>query len=777
MFLDSPQSRLPARTEPRPGYPERQYPGLAQPAEVDQGSLFEYWRLIRRRKGSVILIAFTGAVLGFLFTLPQTPIYQAYTSVEIVGLNDSFLNMKQVNPVAQDAGTTETSDIQTQIKILQSQTLIARVLNKLKKPEKFSPAPSRLAAWRKALNLPEPKQDDAFAASINYATNSLKVRAAGQTRILEITVDSTSPQAAAAFANTLANEFIDENLESRWKATERTTEWLTRQLDDVRIKLERSEDKLQEYARSAGLLFTQEKTNVDEDKLRQVQQSLSAAQADRIAKQSRYETAATSTPESLPDILSDAGLREYGSKLTELRRQIAELGSTYTPDHPKVQRVQAQIATIQAAFDKDRSAILKRIKNDYEEALRKEKLLSDDYAQQTRLVTGEGEKAIQYNILKREVDSNRSVYDAMLQQLNQASIASALRASNVRVVDPARVPGSPYKPDTRRSTALGLLGGLFLGVAFVIIRERADRTIQQPGDANFYLNLPELGIIPSGVTVQRPRVKPVAGQLISKPAPPVKVELVTWQDKQSMLAESFRSTLVSILFSGENGSRPRTIVLTSPNPSEGKSTTVCNLGIAIAEVGNRVLLIDADLRRPRLHGIFGLTPAPGLSDMLRDRTPATSAAATESIRATPIPNLFVLVSGEPTAAAMTLLYGNQMPELLKQLRQQFDTILIDTPPMLQISDARVLGRMSDRVILVIRAGKTTRDATQAACQRFQEDGTTVMGTILNDWNPKNGRNGYYGYYNGYYRGYNGYYGRQNADSSEPTPITPPKRQS
>jgi len=163
------------------------------------------------------------------------------------------------------------------------------------------------------------------------------------------------------------------------------------------------------------------------------------------------------------------------------------------------------------------------------------------------------------------------------------------------------------------------------------------------------------------------------------------------------------------------------------------------------------------LRRPRLHKIFGLNPSPGLADMLKDRTAATSEAAQAAIRPTGVPNLFVLVSGESTAAATTLLYGAQMPEMLKQFRQQFDTILIDTPPMLQIPDARVLGRLSDRVILVIRAGSTTRDAAQAAFQRFQEDGTIVLGTILNDWNPKNAPSGYYGYYNGYYKGYKNYY--------------------
>jgi len=324
------------------------------------------------------------------------------------------------------------------------------------------------------------------------------------------------------------------------------------------------------------------------------------------------------------------------------------------------------------------------------------------------------------------------------------------------VVDPAKVPGRPYKPNAPHNAVIGLFSGLILGVTFVVMRERADRAIQQPGDAGFYLNTREIGIIPSARVENR---KPLRKSLPASSAGLVEcVELVTAQHKQSMLAEAFRSTLISILFSGDNGAKPVTVLLTSPNPSEGKSTLVCNLGIAIAEMGNRVLLIDADLRRPRLHNIFGVKTSPGLSDLLKNRSLATSSEAREAMQETEVPNLFVLAGGTSTSAAITLLYGTQLPELLRQLRGQFDTILIDTPPMLQIPDARLLGRLSDRVILVIRAGKTTRDAAQAALQRFQEDGTEVLGTILNDWNPKYAPNGYYGY-GGYDRAYSEYYGQ------------------
>ena len=732
----------------------------------ETGGLIEYWRILRRRKGTLILIAFIGALAGFLITLPQTPIYQTRTSVEIVGLNDNFLNIKQVNPVTQTGATSETSDIQTQIKIFQSDSLLERVLTKLKsdkEPDRIEQ--TRISAWRRALSLPDSPKANNRDQALRQAAKSLKVRAAGQSRILEVTVDSVDPNIAASFANTLANEFIDQNLESRWKTTERTSEWLTRQLDDMRIKLEHSEDALQAYARQAGLMFTSEKTNVSEEKLRQVQQSLSTVQGERIAKQSRYEMATNSSPDALPDVLNDTGLRETQTKITDLNRQIAELGVIYTPEHSRIKRLQNQLATLQSAYERDRTAILRRIRNEYDEALSKEKLLAAAYSAQTKQVTGESEKAIQYNMLKREVDSSRTLYDTMLQQLKQATIAAAMRASNVRVVDQARVPARPYKPDAPTSAGLGLLTGIFLGAAFIVMRERADRSIQQPGDSPFFLGLPELGIIPSGLadpSIGRgARTMRAASRLISTPVPlspdsalEDRVELVTWQRKPSMLAESFRSALISILFAGENGSRPKVLVMTSSGPAEGKSTVVSNLGIAIAEVGQKVLLIDADMRKPRMHEIFGMTNERGLSEILRQKMTLNGDSSLQGlIRESEIPGLFILTSGSSTSAATNLLYGNYMPELLKYLRAEFETIIIDTPPMLQIPDARVLGRMADKVILVVRAGKTTRDAAIAARQRFSEDGTKLLGTILNDWNPKNSPTGYYGYYNGYYRSY------------------------
>ena len=741
-------------------YVEGPAPDFNEPA--DSGGLLEYWQILRRHKGAIVLIAFLGGLLGFLRTLPQTPIYQARTSLEIQGINEDFLQMRNVNPTSAGSNSYYPEyDIQTQVKIIQSQTLIERVLKRLKlenRPFVLNDA-SRLSAWRKALGLSQPPPLSLRDQALAMASSNLKVRAQANTRLLEVLCDSTDPQLAADFANTLTSEFIEQNLEARWQTTQHTGEWLTRQMGDVRIKLEKSEEQLQSYARLTGLLFTSEKDNAAELRLRQLQEELSKAQADRIAKQSRFELASTSSPESLPEVLDDGSLKDYQGKLTDLRRQLAELSSSYTPAHPRVKKVQAQILPLESALDKERSNIVRRIRNDFQTAQRREKLLAASYASQARLVSEQADKVTHYNILKREVDTNRQLYDSMLQRVKEAGIASALRASNVRVVDPAQPPKGPYKPDLTMNTALGLLTGLFLGVVFVIARERIDRSIQAPGDSPLYLNLPELGIIPSGhLDSRRHLYYRKRHSLPSASAPGHThdtVELVTWQRKPSLLAESFRATLTSILFSGQNGDRPRVIVLTSPSPKEGKTTAVSNLGIALAEINQRVLLIDGDLRKPRLAEIFSLPNQWGLADLLRKTQPVDGLPIEAAALQTAIPGLFLLPSGPEALGATNLLYSPRMPELLHRLRQKFDTILIDSPPMLQIPDARVLGRLADAVILVIRASLTTRDSAQAARQRFAEDGTPVLGTILNDWNPK--RSPAYGYYKSYDRYYRHYH--------------------
>jgi succinoglycan biosynthesis transport protein ExoP len=599
--------------------------------EEDGIGLLEYWRLLRRRQGTLILAVCLGLLAAVLVTLPQTPVYQAKTSIELLNLNENFMNMKDVQQAGDEVGYNLITDIQTQIKIIQSDMLLDRVLSEIKGASPDPPVDSKMTVWPKLLNLSMlalPNSDD---NRLKKLKKELTVRSVGQTRIIEVMAGSTNPKIAAEFANRLVQDYIDENVQSHWEMTQKTGDFLTKQIDDMRAKLERSEDLMQAYARQNDLVFTDEKTNVSDVQLKDLQDELIKAQANRVEKQSRWEMASTAAPETLPDVLNDSTLRQYQEKLADLRRETADLEESFTPDYPKVKRLSAQIDAVEHSLELQRDDILKQIKNEYNSAMRREILVQANYRKQSSVVSDQSQRAIQYNILKREVDTNRQLYESMLQHVKEASVAGALRASNIRVIDPAKVPKFPYKPELWLNALLGLLGGTFFGVAYIVMTEKADRMLQEPSDISFYLGVPELGVIPAESsfkpssmnflpTGKRHRKTNGAApqELNLTSGLPQCMELVTWQAKEGLMAESFRAALTSILFTGQNGNRPKILAVTSPNAGDGKTTVTMNLAIALAETGQRVLLIDADMRKPRIHTLFGLDNREGFTSLLQN---------------------------------------------------------------------------------------------------------------------------------------------------------------
>lgn len=737
----------PVRAGASPSYAERlsrnAYRVMAEDLDDEASGLIQYWRLLLRHKGLLSFMTALGGLAAVLLTVPQTPVYRAKTSLEVQSLNDNFLNMRELSPTAVGPSFSPDYDLQTQTRILQSRILLDRLLanrNDLARRLVASHAHTRASLWRKAIGVSSAEGSpdrDSIAAD---AAARLRVHAQPNTRIIEIAFDSTDPKLAADFSNAVASEFVELSLEQRWRSNQHTGEWLGRQMQDIKIKLEKSEEELQRYARAANLVITSEKNNVVEERLRQLQEELSKAQADRVARQSKYELATTVGVESLPEVLDDQTLREYQVQLTTLRRELADLRASFTPAHPKVQKVQAQIAAVESALENKRSNIVKRVRNEYEAARRRENLLTADYSSQARLMSEQADKVAHYNILKREVDTTRQLYESMFQRVKEAGVAAALRASNINVIDPARPPRSPYKPSFTLNTLFGLAFGMFAGVAIVFVRERADRTIQAPGDTALSLTVPELGVIPADETERRKRRAGRSHSRLLTGSDPDRLELATFNRSFSVVADAFRATLTSILFSQPNGEHPRVIVVSSALPGEGKTTVASNLAIALAQANHRVLLVDGDMRRPRLHDVFEVDNRVGLSEILAGKTMLT-------IRETKVPGLFLLPSGGIKDA--NLLFAPAVGELLTRLRTEFDMIVMDTPPLLQMPDARVLGRHSDAVILVVRAEQTTRDAAKLARERLHEDGTYLIGTILTDWRPDRTSHAY-GYYSTYY---------------------------
>jgi succinoglycan biosynthesis transport protein ExoP len=729
-----------------------QEPSSREFAEI----LSEYLRIIRKRKAAIILAGFLGLLAALLFTLPQPPVYRSSASIEVQAPNDDFLYAREVNPTSSMGSMFPDYDMATQIRILKTKSLLDRVVGKLNADSnlRIKVPDDRLAEWRKALRLP-PGPVTPRGEVIKATAASLRVQSARGSRVIEIQCDSVDAQLAAVFLNTLAHEYIEQSIERHWQSAQHTGEWLGRQLDEIKIKLEKSEDQLQNYATAMNLVFTgdKDKVNVADERLSEVQKELSAAQADRIVKQARYEMAGAGRSDSMAQVLDDSSLRANELRLADLRRDLAELTQTFGPAHVRVKKVQAQIAQTEADQKTAREKIVERITNDFREAERREKLLSADYQAQSAVLSDQSGKITHYSILKREVDSNRQLYESLLQKVKESGISAALRASNIQVIDPAQPPFDPSGPSLIFASVVGLFLGLTGGIGFVSVREKLSKLIVAPGDATFHLNLPELGLIPA-YAIDKAGLTSVTVPLAGNSKPEAEFSSIARRKSQSLTAEAFRALLTSILYVGRKR-RSDVLIIASPGAGEGKTTVISNLALAFAETNRSVLLIDCDTRKPKLHRIFDASNDSGLLEILAQRDPLDAREIFGCWRNTRFPRIYLLPSGKEVEGAQALLHSLRLAELIELARQQFDVILIDTPPMMHLADARIIGSLADGVVLVVRSGQTSRESVVSVNNRLVEDGIPVFGVVLNDWDPRAA--GYYGYesYTDYYKSYYG----------------------
>jgi len=415
-----------------------------------------------------------------------------------------------------------------------------------------------------------------------------------------------------------------------------------------------------------------------------------------------------------------------------LRRQRADLLTVYTPNFDGVKRLDAQIATLEAASKSETESILQSVRNEYLDATRREDLLRESYLGQIGEVADQAGSLVEYGLLKREVDSNRHVYESMLEKTSEANVASALRAGSGRLLDPATPPRFPFRPSWILNLMWGGSIGFLLGLALVTGRERFDRCITQPGQLASYLKVAELGAIPRFNVLPRPVTEKGSLQLGfngSEPGPPLAALNRRWKQQWSLESAAFRSILTSILFREPTGKLPQVIAVTSAFPAEGKTTLVMNLAAAIAHMKRKVLLIDADAHTRGLHQNFGQPSDCSLFDLLSVNEHESPTG--QMIQQTTLPGVFLLPLAQRDQSALDLFPA--MDALLNRARRDFDTILIDNMSLRDFPDARVLARMADGVVLVVRAGTTSRDSVLAALTRLRQDGSKLLGTVLNHW--------------------------------------------
>lgn len=701
----------------------------AKPA--GENTALKLWAFLRAHCKLLALSTILGCLGAYVVTASQTPVYRAQGSLEIQDLNENFLNLREVSQVSTSQPTSSSSDMQTQVRLLQSQSLLARVVRQL--PDEKLPPPTGVRSFITQFQQNEIAVKPSPEIRAEAASQNLQVRDTRQTRIVDLIFDSPDPSYAAAFVNKLAQQYIAQSIEARLEISKGTSAWLEEQIGDLRGKLADSENRLQAYAKLSGLLVTTEEHRPDEQKLHQVQENLSKAQENRMMKQARLEAALLAPLDSLEAPLGSA-LRDHQAKAADLRRQRADLLTVYTSDFDGVKRLESQLAVIDATLRSESAAVLQGIRTDYNDSIRREQLLQESYENQVTQVNKQGSIAIQYGILKRDVDTNRLLYNTLMQKAAEAKVVSALRASSARLVDRAQTPLKPYRPSMLLNMMWGSTAGLLLGLVLVTALDRSDDRIRRPGDLAHHLDVPELGVIPQFRNQEPRRID--KGNLYAgarqredrESRALASGKLPTWNNPTSMEAESFRSVLTSILFSREAGLAPQVIVVTSALAAEGKTTLVMNLAAVLSQMKRRVLLIDA-ARERGLHKWLGLDGNFGLSDLV-DLPGIQTDLFQYVTHPTPMPGVSLVATGPKETGALELMYS--MTPLLAEMRGEYDLILIDSPSLCDLPDARVFGRMSDGVILVVRAGETTREVAQAAASRLKEDGSILLGTVLNN---------------------------------------------
>jgi capsular exopolysaccharide synthesis family protein len=687
-------------------------------------------------------------------SLKMTPVYEAGGTIEI-NKPDASLNFQ--NSATFSLDYYDPTELETEIKILQSDLLALQVIRELnldRRPEFAVPAvPSS------SLDLaPDPLQIDPARASamIGGFKGNLRVALSPNTRVIEVHYRSPDPQMAANVVNKLMETYVENNFKARFESTMQASDWLQKQLVDMQMKVETSQEKLVRYQKEHEILGIDEKQNITTAKLDELNKELTSAESERMDKEAFYRLVESGDPDAVASsaggLEADSGSQSASvlmdtlrTKQADLKIQVADLNTQFGPSYPKLAQLNNQLKEIDGQIQSEMKKIASKVRGQYMTALQRENMLRDALERQKQEANKLNESAIEFNLLKRDSETYRTLYEGLLQKLKEAGVSAGLKSNNFRIVDGARPPTGPIEPNIPRNLGFGLILGLASGVGLAFLLEGLDNTIRTTEQAQMISGLAPLGMIPLGSKSAREGPNPKRLVIASSKEA---VELVTQVRPQSQMAESYRALRTSLLLSNL-GAPPKVIMVTSALPQEGKSTTSINCAVVLAQKDVRVLLIDADLRRPSIHKTLGMGPRSGLSNVL------TGSATLEQtiVRTTILPNLHVLPAGTPPPNPAELLASSNMKDVLGQLRDQYDHIVVDTPPSLSVTDAVVLSPRADAVVLVIRSGQTTKQALRRARNILAQVNAKVVGVLLNAVDLSSPDYYYYYEYQGKYASY------------------------
>jgi polysaccharide biosynthesis transport protein len=682
------------------------------------------WRIIRHRWRTIFAFTLLVVLMVLTASLLMKAQYEAVGKVVFHRENDSgVLGFKGMDTsLVEDP--EDRAAIDTQIGILETDALAMQVINDL-----------HLDKSPKLTGRAEPPgNEDRLVRAIHKGLTISKVKG---TRLIEIRFRSTDPRLAADVVNQLSNSYVDQYYKSEFQASTQISDFLASQLKELQAKVEESRGKLIDYQKENGIFGLDDKQNIVTAKLDDLNRDLTAAEADRVQKEVSYRLARSGQPELIAKLGPDNLVTKLRAQQADLENQMAQASVQLGPAHPKIIELSKQIAQVRQSVNDEVRRIDQQITYEYKSALERERMLQAALETQKQAADKLNANAIQSEILRHEFETNRKLYEDLLQKQKEVSISSSLKSSNIWIVDPARPPRLPTEPNILRNFALSLLFGMFGGVLLAFGLTKVNEKIISLEQAEIASPLPSLGVVP----LLGAKNKNGTPAQLSDANGNVKPELVSSLRPMSLAAESYKAIVTSILLS--HRAHPAVILVTSSLPGEGKTTVSTNLAIALARLRRRVLLVDTDLRRPSVHRAMRLSNVKGLGTVLRN-----PAALDEVVLSCPdVPNLFVLPAGPVNLSEDTELLVSSFKDLVERWRIQFDHIVIDTPPVLAMTDAVRMSVEADSVILVIRAGQIAKKEFLRAQDLLLRVNARLTGFVLNGTELDSSEFHYfYGYY-------------------------------
>ena len=749
-------------------HPERRNGGSNLPAEVyqndeinlsDSTQIKDYLDILLRRKWIIILSVLFCIITVAISTLLTKPLYMATAVIEIIPDPPKITSFDKESEVSSNIWDTDEF-YETHYKLLKSQSFAKHVINKLgmvpkadlENNKKEENKQSFFAFIKNSISeiigvgvvkeevveefdpVKETEERKNLENSIASGfIGGVAISPDRKSRLTYVNYISTDPNYAAKSVNTIVDEYTRWTVERKHSATKVAREFLEVQLDNTKASLEKSEEELAKFAKSVNVVSLDKDLNLVYKQLEEINEAYAESETQRLSKQALFAEIENGNYDYLPQVIQDEALQELLVVRTNLNSEYLNKSAIYGPNYPEMKQLKAQLGAVNTAIEKKKKDVAESLKKDYRAAVNKEQLLKKRAEEQNVRAGILNEQAIQYKILEREVNTNKSIYDELLQRLKETEITSALNTTNINVVDYALTPTFPFKPNIKSNILMALFIGLLVGCFLALLLEHFDNAIRDDSEIKRKFPLPYLGSVPLlSVNDQESQVN---------------MEKIVHYNPRSIISEAFRVVRTSIMYSNPDNP-PKSILVTSSQPLEGKTTSASNLALSLSQNGKSVVLIDADLRKPRLHKLFAngnsKTNGHGLSNYL-----VGEVQLEDILHDNEGLGLNIVTSGTIPPNPAELLGSNRMHELIEKLIEKFDYVIMDGAPVMGFADSRLLSRFVDGVVLVTSIGITQRNNLKNVIEEIYKVGGNILGTVVNRQSAGKGKYGYnyYYYYN------------------------------